>query len=340
MEASRWIYENVSSAIRLTIDAEDGKSVVQLLPYQNTVIISSEEPYRYGFSAQSDSELHSITLEHVVIHPQSETGSMNPEALNTLLVTIDESGGARAVQNVGAGFAQASFLPVSDGRGESMEVVLNQSVKLSEGKNYELTITVIEPDVFLKLDGGVWMTLERTGQQHRQYLAPPAYRLREGTPYHVSFFPQASGFISEVTLNRVVDLLDLGDSTLLEASLSLPSLGDDPLGKGVIRKVFSADSDPRGEEVRITLDKPVYVNADNLVQLNLRLVSGSGELAVYNDAPVIESTWDDALPLPMNGYNLFGYESGCGAMCAILNFILMTPRQKKNYCLAAWTNPM
>ena len=307
VEASRWIYENVSSAIRLTIDREDGGSVAQLLPYQNTAIISSEDPYRYGFTAQSDGELQSITLEHVVILPQSENGSLDPEALNTLLVTVDESGGTKAVQNVGAGFVQASFLPVSDGRGDSREIVLNQSVKLHEGKKYELSITVIEPDVLLKLDGGAWMTMENGG---RQYLAPPAYRLDLNTPYQVSFFPQASGFISEVTLNKVVDLMNLGESTLLEASLSLPSLGEETLAKGVIRKVFTADSDPRGEEVSIALDKPVYVNADNLVQLNLRLVSGSGELAIYNDTPVIESTWDDALPLPTNGYNLFGYESG------------------------------
>ena len=33
-------------------------------------------------------------------------------------------------------------------------------------------------------------------------------------------------------------------------------------------------------------------------------------MGIYNDVPVIESTWDDALPVGMFGYNQFGYWDG------------------------------
>lgn len=44
--------------------------------------------------------------------------------------------------------------------------------------------------------------------------------------------------------------------------------------------------------------------------LTFSLEGDSGALGFYNEAPAIESTWDDALPLGMYNYNLFAYDTG------------------------------
>jgi YYY domain-containing protein len=44
--------------------------------------------------------------------------------------------------------------------------------------------------------------------------------------------------------------------------------------------------------------------------LQFALSRGDGAIGIYNDVPVIESTWDDPLPLGMYGYNQFGFDTG------------------------------
>jgi hypothetical protein len=164
--------------------------------------------------------------------------------------------------------------------------------------------------VVLKLDGGVWLTYQNSVGETRQYMAPPAYRLTSSTPFEFAFYPQVSGSVSRVRLNRIVDLLDQDEDQTLRLDILVPGPEGTILATGSVTNHFASQSDPRGEESWIELDQPIKLNSGIMYLMRLTLASGTGELAIYNDAPVIESTWDDALPLSMYGYNLFGYESG------------------------------
>ena len=306
--ASEWIYENISGAIRLPIAGEDGKTVHQSLAYQNTATLSMDQPYVYGFIAQADEELTGVTLEHVLFSYSLDQTASYP-ALISLMVNLregDESGG----DYLGGGFIQSAFSQISDARGEAAVIPMDQTIQLTKGQKYWLEVTILEPNVMLKLDGTVWMTCTDGETHFRQYLPPPAYRLTVDTPYQVSFYPQTTGTISNVELNRAVDLLGRDERNSLRVELINPGQNYAVIATGWINEPFSVSSDPRGEGYTIELDQPVLLHSDSLYILSLTLTSGNGELAIYNDVPAIESTWDDALPLPMYSYNLFGYESG------------------------------
>jgi YYY domain-containing protein len=189
-------------------------------------------------------------------------------------------------------------------------ITIQPAVRLKNNKDYFLEISVVEPGVTLKLDGGVWMTFDDESISKRQYLPAPVFRLTTSTPFQVSFIPTQAGSLAEVEINRAVDLLNTSDDKVLTATIIDPTRNNEVLTTGRSVGDFNAILDPRGEGVRISLNDPVNLLPGTLYTLNLSLEGDSGALGFYNKAAAIESTWDDALPLGMHNYNLFSYDTG------------------------------
>jgi len=59
----------------------------------------------------------------------------------------------------------------------------------------------------------------------------------------------------------------------------------------------------------VQLDQTVEFNANSNYSL-LFTVEGKAELGIYNSITAVESTWDDALPVNLYGYNTFGFQDG------------------------------
>ncbi len=303
--ASDWILQNISSAIEMPITLKDGSQTKQLLAYQNTAIINASQPYVYGFKANADGTVSSLTLEHVLYSNQNNPLATVTPTIITLQAAIRSEDGV-----VSTAIVQSQFLQVSDARGDAIRLDFYPFLNLQKDQKYELVISVIEPEVNLKLDGGVWLNANDGTNDFRQYLPPPALRISSAYPFKENFIPLVSGTVSGFRLNRVVDLMDSGLKTNLTVIITDPAYNDLVVGKGQLSATFSPEKDPRGEEYWVNLDHPVNLNAAQMYVLSIGVSDQGSELAIYNDVPAIESTWDDALPLSENGYNLFGYELG------------------------------
>lgn len=306
--ASEWIYENISSAIEVPITEQNGNLRKQLMAYQNTVLISSNQPFTIGFTAARDGSLQNVTLEHVLLNIQNNPEMTGLPEFSTVFVLVRD---VRVNDGtiLTTGRLQSNFAQSSDPRGATAEIIFDPVIQIKADHQYSLEISVVEPGVLLKLDGGIWLSCLNEDVENRQYLPPPAYRITETTPFQTPFFPQVSGTVSMVRLNRVVDLLNLGENQVLTLTIKTPANADQIIAQGSIRSDFMPFNDPRGVEYWIELDQPIQLDTSTMYVMELSL-SGDGALALYNDAPAVESTWDDALPLGMYGYNLFGYESG------------------------------
>jgi YYY domain-containing protein len=303
--ASEWILQNISSAIEMPITLEDGSQIKQLLAYQNTAIINSSQPYIYGFTANDDGSASSLTLEHVLYSNQNNPLATTMPDVITLQATLRNERG-----DVSTAIIQSQFLQVSDSRGEAVKLDFYPLMDLEKSQKYELVISVIEPEVNLKLDGGVWVNVDDGEAETRLYMPPPALRITEAYPFRTNFVPLVSGSVSSFRLNRVVDLMNSDIDTELSVVITDPNNNDQIVGRGKISETFDADGDARGKAYWVNLDHPVDLNSTQVYFLSIEVNNPASELAIYNDVPVIESTWDDALPLSQNGYNLFGYELG------------------------------
>ncbi len=295
--ASDWIYENIPGAINLRITNDQAVTFSQPLAYQNGALISFDKPYRYRFDVEKDVTAQQVNLQHVL-------NQVDNAVQVSLMVSIYEDDDG-SLTYLGGGFLQSDFKPVSDSNGEKAELVLQQPVDLLQGSQYLLEFAVVETEVFMRIAGAV--TLETTSDV--LYLPPPVYRLTQDTPFQLLFFPRESGALSEIKLNRVVDLMNTGQSTRLTIAVADSNQPETILSKGVLTDTFAAVADPRGEERVVTLEKPVSLKKDTGYYLFLYL-EGEAELGIYNSISVVESTWDDALPVNLYGYNVFGFQDG------------------------------
>lgn len=295
--ASDWIYENIPAAINFKITTMESEEINQPAAYQNGALISYDAPYRYVFSVEEEETLSQVSLQYVLNQTENAPQS-------SLLASVSEVGTSGA-SLIGAGFVQSNFIAASDANGDLVEIVLQQPVTLEKGKQYQLEFSVAEPEVFLRIAGTVTLDLD----SGPRYLTQPVYRITQNSPYQLLFYPRESGTLTEVSMNRVVDLTGVNQTSTLKAAIIDSNNMEITLSSGELTESFSAKNDPRGETKTIQLDKPVALEKNTGYYLFLYM-EGSGELGIYNSVTAVESTWDDALPVNSYGYNVFGFQDG------------------------------
>ncbi|MBP8997714.1 MAG: hypothetical protein KBG10_05455 [Anaerolineaceae bacterium] len=295
--ASDWIYENVPGAINLTLLTEDGKQIRQPLAYQNGAAVASDNAYRYRFEVAKEEILSTLKISNVY-------NLSDPASQASLLASIYEIDGDRR-NFVGGGFLQSNFVPVNDPNGDQAELLFQQPASLLPGVPYELEIAPAESGIFLRIAGAVDLGLEK----ETIHFPPPVYRLTSNSPYQLYFSPCESGVVAEIDLNRVVDLMETGEQSILKIDLVNSTQPDMVLASGQLSDGFLAIKDPRGEQKIIRFDQPVRLQKGTGYTLYFS-VQGSAELGIYNSITAIESSWDDALPVNLYGYNTFGFQDG------------------------------
>jgi len=135
---------------------------------------------------------------------------------------------------------------------------------------------------------------------------PMGTPLQAEMPYGNHFVPKVDGLLTEVTLAHVQDLVDPNPKTLSLLISALPNLPpEQALATASLTSDFSAD-----EFQTLVLDPPIMLVAGETYFFNLSTDAGS--LTVKGAAPINESSWDDGLPLRMDGYDGFGgiYQNG------------------------------
>lgn len=300
--ASEWIYQHISGAMQIQIETGDG-TTIQPIAYRNGVMISNSSPLEYGFTLDEDARVTGIRLEHVG-NQQSDTPTLS------LIASIIEKESQGSGTLKAAAFVQSNFQPTSDARGDEVKIEFANPASIKKGTVYHLVLDIAEPQQFVKLYGSIELTY-RVGNQVKTKLLPPAaFGITPGTEFTTAFIPQATGVIKGVSLNRVVDQLLTGDEKNLEIYLVNNANPSEIIAQGSITDKFLPTGDVRGDARWIEFDKPVALDASQIYSFHFILNKGTGSLAIYNDATAIESTWDDPLPLQMNGYNAFGYDDG------------------------------
>ncbi len=300
--ASEWIYGHIPGAINLQVDPDSGIQYMQPVAYQNSAYISADSPYIYGITPSQDETVTSFTIEHVLASQAYAT----PVSFE---VFIREAQGNGMLYK-GVGFSQSLFDTSADAQGGKVEITFVDGVRLQKGHYYEIVLDAAEPGVLLKISGGAWLELRSGSTTAIQYLPEPVFRLTENNPFQTTFSAQNNGSVSLIQLGHIVDILGLPDAKTVTVSIIDPANPDQPIGYGELKDPFLPVDDPRGDSRWIELEKPAVLEKGKSYTLLLTMEGAKGALGLFNDVLVMESTWDDAIPLGLSGYGPFGYETG------------------------------
>jgi len=133
---------------------------------------------------------------------------------------------------------------------------------------------------------------------------PQGYVINQLAPYDTQFTAFASGHLTEIFLANAANLGATGTQGLtISISAEPGAAADKLLATASLVSDFAVKSDPRGEAYTLTFDRPVALEKNR--NYFLRFVT-TGPLALVGSAPVHETSWDDGLPLRMDGYDAYG----------------------------------
>ncbi len=129
--------------------------------------------------------------------------------------------------------------------------------------------------------------------------------IRSDQPYHSRFDAKADGQLNEIYLAYVRDQAGIPATKTLQ--LTLAGANDSNiLSSTSISADFIPTDDPRGEGYLISLPQSVEIKKGLSYALDLKIVDTPAELVVSGSAPANESSWDDGLPVRIDGYDGYG----------------------------------
>ncbi len=300
VEASRWIYQNVPAAINLQYETATGKTN-QPLAFRLGASIDSTQPLVMVAPSNLDGVLTEFRIAHVV--DTSAWGEFKTLELNVTELSEEGSSSTAAVLT-------GEFKAQDDPRGSEAVILLEQPFFIKKGYSYRFSVNVKEPGYTLNLAGSVLAMVQTDGQLVPLVLAEPVEAVRPERAFQTAFQPTTNGKLTSIFLPHVVDWEGTAENKTLLLTISDPAQANQPLAKVELHEPFRAISDARGESYTVELPQPVELKAGTNYQLHIELVGDSGAIALYGSRHANESSWDDPLPLSLQGYNPYDYYTG------------------------------
>lgn len=159
--------------------------------------------------------------------------------------------------------------------------------------------------IYQNLPGPITLDIQQTGSDvyHEPLPFPYGSFIQPGTPYSSPFTAYVTGTLSEVYLPHVAAVNAPNQTLNMVLGLQPDTPPEQALATATLTADFDPGTDGRGQGFTLKLNHPVQVTKDQTYFLRLE---ASGTLTLQGAAPINESSWDDGLPLRMDGYDAYG----------------------------------
>ncbi|MFW5714420.1 MAG: DUF2298 domain-containing protein [Brevefilum sp.] len=300
--ASRWIYQNIPGALTINLATEEGE-FKQPLPYRAGDTLNPERPYTIPFTALADGSLTQITIPYIV----DQTQSQDMKTIDLVVIASDEP-----EHNLAAARVESQFLPPeNDWRGTAYDFTFEQPITLFEGNHYMIELNSQSgDDAALLMNGSPSLSLVTA---EGMALKTPLMQIQQSVTPEMDFSMNVqilkSGTITTVEIPHLVNL------SLLESPQELAlelSIADQPdlSSTASVDGDFSTEENMRGEALVLPLSQPLAVTEGQTLTVTLSTLTEGARMVPYASAPVHESSWDDAIPYPVDGFSPYSEDGG------------------------------
>ncbi len=166
--------------------------------------------------------------------------------------------------------------------------------------------------IFQNVPGAINLKIQRDdGTLYIQPLPMSyGYVFAPGLPYDTQFMAFSSGEMKQILVGYAADFTQSGKQTLtVQLASDFAFAPESILATATLTADFSPRGNPKGQSYTLTFETPVTLDKSRTYYLRME---SSTLLAVSGTAPIHETSWDDGLPLRMDGYDAYGgiYQGG------------------------------
>jgi len=300
--ASEWIYQNVPGPVNLHISTGN-EEINQPLAFRAGGTFLEDRPYPIAFTAQQDSSLIQVEISHLV-------DTQGTPGVKTTAVTIAEVASPEKV--LGTAFLNDTLAAGDNLLGKAYQPAFIAPIPIHKGTSYLLNFMLVSGTGIFQVTGSVNLMLTDTsGNTVYQSLPAPVQVVLADSPYTNTFAPFHEGQLKELYLPGIVDQTASTRTKTLNVTIStLGPDGKEQLSSGTVSSTFPLTADGRGQGFTIPLDPPLQLVKNQAYALSFILSGDPGAIGIYGSAPALETSWDDALPQPIDGYSPYDMNGG------------------------------
>lgn len=305
--ASEWIFNNVPGPINLHLSNAEGESK-QLLTMRWGYPMPAEQVTKLAFIPQRSGQLTGVEFPFIV------SGQAGLDVHSLVVLVTDTLEGEIPLAYAAI---NDTFKADNDSRGNPYTAVFDRPLQVNAGKTYYLFMQPSTPDAQLTITDAPSLLLSVDGQTIKQPLPEGVDGLRQGESFSERFVARESARLRKISLTHLLDW----EATPNEKTLHFRIRDierDLVIGESQLTGSFQPVNDYRGETYTVEFPQPVELEKDRAYELVITFEQGSGFLAIYGSKQALESSWDDALPLGIDGYN--PYDIYTGVFRSDLNF--------------------
>lgn len=285
VQAARWIYSNLPGPITIGYD-QGGQIANQPLPVPYDFVISPETALISSFALKADGELREIKFQYVLAPVQITLISSveNPALLTRINQLVDLE----------------SLQP-----GQTSETIISFPVELltDASAQYQFQITLPAGHGQLRVESAE-MSSSQTPDLPAQSLLTEPLEIQMGDSFALGFQVPQGSVPDRLRLQfRATESISLSP---VDLHLTLTDAGSGAvLADENIRLQTTTNKGELGTEQVIEFPENIPVNKDQGLTLQLAMES-PGVVNLAGTAVANESSWDDGLPLRIDGYDGFG----------------------------------
>jgi hypothetical protein len=215
---------------------------------------------------------------------------------------------------LGSALISDTFQPDAENwRGRPYEFLLEIPAPIKAGELYYLNLEILQGDTTMKLFGSPSLSIQTGDGMALEHPLPRIQQgVRPGYSYIMNVPVLEAGTITEVTVPYLVDQSGIPGETILTLMLKKPDTesGPGPSSEASITAVFEPGTDARGKAYTFVLSDPLPVEENDVLMVTLATESAGARLVPHAPAPVHESSWDDAIPYPVDGFSPYSDDGG------------------------------
>lgn len=312
VEASRWIFQNIPGAANLIVNTAEG-DIMQPLPYRFGDGFTALQSFSMPFVAYDDYRVATVLIPNIV----DQMGDFEEKTMRASIFDAD------GVEVAFSTLTQSYQAPADNWRGSPSQFLFTSSDWLVKGQLYYLVVSAEHGDGLFLVNGVPKITgMDKHDALFTQDLAMAVQSVRADTPYVMDNMLNVSGKLTQISIPQLVDLSASPKPVSLRLTIRL-NAAEAETAQAEISGVFAPDATGAGKPVNFVLNKALQIEENQSITFTLEMIDGDGRIALYGATPVHESSWDDALPVPVDGFN--PYSDYGGIYRGDLNFEMYWP---------------